>query len=70
MKPIEFVMYNGAPSPNTPIYQIMEAMEKDVLIVSEDEEYEIVSYYMDGERMVLEIAQKDCDRTRGETNDL
>lgn len=59
MKPIEFVMFSGDSSPNTPIYQFMGAMEKDVLIVSKSEEYEITGYYLDGERMVLEIAQKD-----------
>lgn len=58
MKPIEFVVFNGDSSPNTPVYKVAEAMNVDIVIRSADCRYEVLSYYFDGRTMVLDIGKQ------------
>jgi len=58
MKPIDFVLFDGDSSPNTPICEVAEAMNKPIRINGMDCEYEILSYYLgeDG-RFTLDIEE-------------
>lgn len=58
MKPIEFVVFEGDSSPNTPVYKIHEAMTKDIEIVAPEGEYQVLSYYYHKGKMVLEIERR------------
>lgn len=62
MKPIDFVVFDGDSSPNTPVLYIAEAMVENIKVVGEDGEYEVLSYYYNREewRMVLEIGKKEA----------
>ena len=57
MKPRDFMKFDGNSSPNTPVYKIAEAMQKDIVIRGESIDYIILSYYYDVDicRMVLDI---------------
>ena len=59
MKPIDFVVYEGDSAPNTPVYEIANAMKKDIKIIGMDVSLAIRGYYYDEEekRMVLEIEE-------------
>lgn len=43
MKPTDFVVFDGASSPNIPTHKVAEAMNKDIVILSADGEYEVLS---------------------------
>jgi len=58
MKPIDFIVFDGDSEPNTAVIQVAKALKKDLLIVAEDGEYEVLSYYYHNGRMVLEIERK------------
>lgn len=58
MKPIDFILYDGDSEPNRPVYQVSEAMQKDIRILGGMGEYTILSYYLDDGQMVLEIEEK------------
>jgi len=58
MKPIEFVVFDGDSSPNAPVHKVAEAMNKEIIIAAADGDYEILSYYMTDEGMVLDIEKK------------
>ena len=57
MTPIDFILFDGDSSPNTPCYKIAEAMQKTVRIESNDGPYEVLSYFFDETdgKMVLDI---------------
>lgn len=57
MTPIEFVIYGGDSQPNTPVYQIAEAMQRDCKVIGPKGDMEILSYYFDQDsgRMILEV---------------
>jgi hypothetical protein len=55
MKPIDFVVFKGDSSPNTPVYQVAEAMNADIVIHGPSGKYEVLSYFFDQGKMVLEI---------------
>lgn len=59
MKPIDFVVYEGDSEPNTPVYEIAEAMMQDIKITGGDVDFVVHGYYYDEEekRMVLEITE-------------
>ncbi len=59
MTPIEFVVFGGDSEPNQPVYKVAEAMTKPIKIIGPDVEYEILSYYLWGASMVLEIRSKE-----------
>lgn len=61
MKPIDFVVFDGDSSPNTPVIHIAEAMNKSIKIFGADGEYEVLSYYYDRKEghMVLEIGKEE-----------
>jgi len=58
MKPTEFLLYSD--HYNTPSGEIVEALQRDVVIRGESIDYEILSYYYDENirRMVLDIQPK------------
>lgn len=60
MKPIDFVVYEGDSEPNTPVYEIAEAMMQDIIVHGPTGEFVVYGYYYDEEekRMVLEIKKK------------
>lgn len=60
MKPIDFVVYEGDSAPNTPVYEIAEAMMQDIIVHGPTGEFVVYGYYYDEEekRMVLEIKKK------------
>ena len=58
MKPIDFVIFDGDSSPNDPIYEVAEAMNKPIEINGMDGEYEILSYYLHDGAMNLDIRKK------------
>ena len=59
MTPLELVNYDGDSEPNTPVYQIAEAMREDLIIYGRDREWKVAAYYYDPreKRMVLEITE-------------
>ena len=59
MTPIDFVVFDGDGEPNLPAYEVAEAMTRPIKIVGPDGEYEILSYYLDGSNMVLEVRSKE-----------
>jgi len=63
MRPLDFILYHGDSEPNTPIYKITEAMERDIAIFTSDGEFEVVGYFYDSElgRMILELDPKSKD---------
>ena len=60
MKPVEFLVFDGDSSPNTPVYQIAEAMQRDIKVFTSKGECEILSYYYDevSKCMTLDIGEK------------
>jgi hypothetical protein len=58
MTPVDFVLFDGDSSPNTPVYVIAEAMKRSILVHSAGGEHEILSYYYDHvlKQFVLDIA--------------
>ncbi len=62
MKPINFVVFNGDSTPNMPAHIVAAAMEKDIVVLGLDGEYEILSYYIsnshEGGCFFLEIQKK------------
>ncbi len=56
MRPIDFVVFNGNSSPNSPVYQVANAMFKPITVLGPDGNFVIRSYYLDKGGMVLEIA--------------
>jgi RPA family protein len=60
MKPIDFVVYEGDSEPNTPVYEIAEAMMQDIIVHGPTGEFVVYGYYYDAQekRMVLEIKKK------------
>jgi len=60
MKPFEFVLFDGDSSPDTPILEINEAMHKELVIRSDEDEWEVLSYYYDDDatRMVIDIQKR------------
>jgi hypothetical protein len=57
MTPIEFVIFEGDSTPNQPVYQIAEAMQKPIKILSASNEWEVIGYYWDEGHMVLDIKE-------------
>jgi hypothetical protein len=57
MTPIDFVVYEGDSAPNTPVYQIAEAMHREITVRGPSGELEIVGYFFDPDtgNMVLEV---------------
>jgi hypothetical protein len=66
MKPIDFVVFDGDSEPNIPICKVAEAMQKDIVVLGPDGEYEILSYYMsnghEGGCFFLEIQKKEMNK--------
>ena len=62
MKPVEFIIFDGGSSPNLPAHELAKALNKDIVILGSDGEYEILSYYTsnyeDGGQMFLDIQKK------------
>jgi len=59
MTPIEFVIFEGDSTPNQPVYQIAEAMQKTIKIFGGNKEWEVIGYYYGDEgHMVLDIREK------------
>jgi hypothetical protein len=60
MKPVEFVVFGGDSSPNTPVHEIAEALQKDIKIYDQIGECQVLSYYYDSvkKRMTLDIGRK------------
>ena len=60
MTPVDFVVYSGDSSPNTPVHEIATALERPIEIVSADGEWEISAYYYnsDNGKMTLDIERK------------
>ena len=58
MKPIDFILFDGDSSPNTEVYKIAEAIQKTLRIHSADKNWEILSYFFDGESMVIDIIEE------------
>lgn len=59
MTPIDFVVFDGDSCPNDPVYLLAEALRKDIAIRGPDGYMQVLSYYMDEGRMVLEVSYKD-----------
>lgn len=59
MSPIEFVVFDGDSSPNTPTIYIAEAMKNNIKILGAEGEYEVLSYYYNHKecRMVIDIGR-------------
>lgn len=58
MKPIEFIHFDGDSSPNTAAIEVYEALGKDIKILGASGEYEVLSYYISGGVMTLDIQIK------------
>lgn len=58
MKPIDFVVFDGDSSPNTPVEKIAKAMKKPIVILGKHAVYTILSYYYHNGRMYLDIEEK------------
>jgi len=58
MKPIDFVVFDGDSSPNTPVEKIAKAMKEPMVILGEHTEYTILSYYYHDGKMYLDIEEK------------
>ncbi len=56
MRPIDFVVFDGDSNPNSPVYQVADAMFKQITVLGPDGNFVIRSYYLDQGGMVLEIA--------------
>jgi hypothetical protein len=58
MEPIEFIAYRGDSAPNTPVGDVAEAMYKDISVICDGVEVDVLSYYYDSvkKRMVLELS--------------
>jgi len=59
MRPIDFVVFDGDSEPNTPAYKVAEAMETPIAIRGPDGEYEVMSYYLGDEGMIIDIRRKE-----------
>jgi hypothetical protein len=59
MTPLDFVIYKGNSSPNTPCYLIAEAMKKPIRVFTSDGETKILSYYYSEEKkcFMLDIGE-------------
>lgn len=55
MRPIDFVVFDGDSSPNTPAHEIADAMMKPIEIYGPDGKYQILSYYYSGGCLVLDV---------------
>ena len=57
MRPIDFVMFDGDSSPYTPVYQIAEALNKPIVVMTPNGPLQILGYYYDSdaECLVLDI---------------
>jgi len=58
MRPIDFVLFDGDSNPNQPVYQIAEAMTKELKIIGANKDFVVYSYYCDDGCMVLELGEK------------
>ena len=60
MKPIDFIVFDGDSRPNMPAHKVYEAIQKDIIIVADDGEFEVLSYFIENAngRFVLEIQKK------------
>jgi hypothetical protein len=63
MTPIEFVIFEGDSTPNQPVYQIAEAMQKTIRIFGGSKEWEVLSYYWHEGHMTLDIQEKNNGTT-------
>ena len=59
MTPIEFVVFDGDSCPNDSVFQLAEALRKDIVVIGPAGEMAVLSYYMDDGRMVLEVGYKE-----------
>jgi hypothetical protein len=58
MRPVEFVLFDGDSSPNTPVREVFEAMQKDMIISTAfGSRYVVESYYYYDGRMYLDISE-------------
>jgi hypothetical protein len=58
MTPLDFVVFDGDSCPNDPIFRLVEALRNPIKIVGLNGEMEVLSYYLDGNIMVLEVGEK------------
>jgi hypothetical protein len=58
MTPIDFVVFGGDSDPNAPVFALAEALREDLVVIGPDGPMEVLSYYMQNGRMVLEICHK------------
>lgn len=58
MTPIDFVVFDGDSCPNDPIFQLASALRNPIKIFGGNGEMQILSYYLDGDTMVLEVGEK------------
>ena len=63
MRPLDFILYHGDSEPNTAINKIAEAMERNIVILTPDGEFEVVGYFYDNDygQMILELDPKRKD---------
>jgi hypothetical protein len=61
MKPIDFILFDGDSAPNQPVYQVTEAMQRDIRILGATCDYQVLSYYYHEGQMVLEIEEDEQD---------
>ena len=59
MRPIDFVVHDGGSDPTSPVSELAMALNEDIQIFIEDNEYEVLSYYMVEGKMSLDIQKKD-----------
>lgn len=55
MRPIDFVVFDGDSSPNTPVHAVAEAMFKPITVRGAGGDFVILSYYMKACGMVLDV---------------
>lgn len=58
MRPVEFMLFDGDSAPNTPVRDVFEAMQREMVISSEDgKTWNVLSYYYHSGRMYLDIEE-------------
>lgn len=58
MRPVEFMLFDGDSSPNTPVRDVWEAQQREMVISSGDgKTWNVLSYYYHCGRMYLDIEE-------------
>jgi hypothetical protein len=64
MRPVEFMLFDGDSSPNTPVRDVWEAQQKEMHISCGYKTLDVVSYYYHNGRMYLELEESNNGHTR------